>query len=216
MNSSTGPAWLHWGVAMLLTGSPATSAADDHNTFDAEETGRVPDGLLVMDGRFAVQEFQGDRVLELPGSPLETFGVLFGSNAREGIAACARIHGTSQGRRSPAFAVSLGGVSGYRLQVAPAKRTVELLKGDELLHSVPWTWTSGTWTHLRLEIIKTSPQEWNVRGKVWTAGTDPPTDWTIALGVQSAPVSGMAGVWGKPFSGTPIRFDDLRQENLEP
>jgi hypothetical protein len=176
----------------------------------------VPSDILVLDGRFAVRQLQNDKVLELPGSPLETYGVLFGSSARDSVAVSARIYGTRKGRRFPAFAVSLGGVSGFRLQITPAKRALELMQGDQVLQSAPWEWKSGTWTHLRLQINKASQGLWNVQGKAWTAGDPEPGDWTLTRSLSKQPVSGKAGVWGKPFSGTPIQFDDLRVESLEP
>jgi len=46
------------------------------NGFDKAETGKVPEDLMVLEGGFAVQEESGNKFLELPGSPLETFGLL--------------------------------------------------------------------------------------------------------------------------------------------
>jgi hypothetical protein len=110
----------------------------------------------VLDGQFAVREFEGNRVFELPGTPLETYGVLFGPAARHGQSVYARVHSTHRGRRFPAFAVSLGGVSGFRLEVAAAKQTLELLQGEQTIETVPWEWASGAWTHLRLQIRQLS------------------------------------------------------------
>lgn len=207
------PLWL--GVAVLIS-LRVEAAVLYSNDFSQEEIGQVPNDCLVLDGQFAVREFEAGRVLELPGSPLETYGILFGSNAREGLAVTARIHGTRTGRRFPVFAVSLGGVSGFRLQVTPAKRALELLRGDQVVESVPWEWQSGTWVHLRLQIDKVSETEWSIRGRAWREGSSEPDRWALTRLQSQAPVSGKAGIWGKPFSGTPIRFDDVQVETVGP
>jgi hypothetical protein len=48
-----------------------------------------------------------------------------------------------------------------------------------------------------------------VEGKAWPAAQDEPADWTIFLEEKQQPPEGRAGIWGSPFSGTPILFDDL-------
>jgi hypothetical protein len=170
----------------------------------------VPDDFLVLDGQFAVREEGGNRFLELPGAPLDTFGALFGPTEKQGVAVSARIFGTGKGRRYPTFAVSLNGVGGYKLQVSPAKKLAELYRGDAVKTSVPFEWMSAKWTHLKLQVGKVKDGEWKVEGKVWQEGSDEPKSWTISYGEKEEPIAGRAGVWGNPFSNTPIRFDDLK------
>jgi hypothetical protein len=199
-----------------LLGSALVQAAPAYqNDFSSAELDDVPLDLMVMDGDFAVRDFQGNRVLELPGAPLETFGVLFGPSGREGLRVSAKIHATRKGRRYPAFAVSLGGVGGFRLQATPAKRALEILKGDEVVTASPWKWASDRWTHLRLEVRKTSDDAWQIAGKAWSANETEPAEWLVKWTQTNQPTNGKAGVWGKPFSGTPIRFDDLTVEKLD-
>src|SRR5882672_17162 len=62
------------------------------NDFSKGEVGKLPDEMLLLDGGFAVQDVAGNRVLQLPGAPLETFGVLFGPTESSGLAASARVH----------------------------------------------------------------------------------------------------------------------------
>jgi hypothetical protein len=132
-----------------------------------------------------------------------------GPAQKEGLAVSGRVRGTSRGRTYPTFAVSLGGVSGYRLRVAPAKRAVEIVKNDVPLVSEPFVWKSGSWTLLRLQVRKIEAGLWRVEGKVWMEGQAEPDDWTIAMDERQEPVPGRPGAWGSPFSGTPIWFDDL-------
>jgi len=48
------------------------------NNFEKAAVGKVPEDFLVLDGSFAVKEEGGNKFLELPGAPLESFGVQFG------------------------------------------------------------------------------------------------------------------------------------------
>lgn len=177
-------------------------------TFQDAEPGKVPDGLLVLDGGFAVRADGDARFLELPGAPLETYGVLFGPAQTNDVAVSARIFGTSSGRRFPAFGVGLGGVNGYKLRVSPGKKQLELLKGDTVLHSVGFAWQSGQWTHLRLQ-VRQAGTAWKVEGKAWGEGGGEPAQWLISHEEGEAPRPGRASIWGAPYAGTPIRYDDL-------
>src|SRR5687767_2475733 len=132
------------------------------NGFEKAEAGKLPEELMVLEGGFSVQEEVGNKFLELPGSPLETFGLLFGATETENVSASARFFGTGKGRRFPTFAIGLNGVGGYKLQMSPGKKALELLKGEsEVLASVPYTWESGAWTSLRLQVRKANGQ-WQI------------------------------------------------------
>jgi len=139
------------------------------NDFEQAALDKVPEDFLVLDGRFAVKEEGGNKFLELPGAPLDAYGVLFGPTEKEGTAVSARVFGTGKGRRYPTFAVGLNGqgTAAYRLQVSPAKKALELFKGDEVKASVPYEWQSGTWVRLRLQVRKVKDGQWRVEGKVW-------------------------------------------------
>jgi hypothetical protein len=107
-------------------------------------------------------------------------------------------------------------VSGYKLQLSPGKKAVELLKGEnEVLASAPCDWESGTWTSMRLQIRKTAEGQWQLQGKAWKDGSGEPAKWMIAHTVNTPPIAGRAGIWGMPYSGTPIRFDDLTVAKVE-
>ena len=181
------------------------------NDFEKTELNKVPDDFLVLDGQFAVKEEGGNKFLELPGAPLDTFGVLFGPTEKEGNAVSARMFGTGKGRRYPTFAVGLNGqgTSAYKLQVSPAKKALELFKGDEVKASVPYEWQSGAWTRLRLQVRKVKDGEWEVGGKAWKDGDKEPSAWMVSFDEKEQPVAGRASIWGSPYATTPIRFDDL-------
>lgn len=191
------------GLSLRAAGAPWFQL-----NFQDVEPGKLPADVLVLDGAFAVRAEGEARFLELPGAPLDTFGVLFGPMVTNDVAVTARIFGTGSGRRYPAFAVGLGGVNGYKLRVSPGKKQLELLKGDTMVQGVPFNWESGKWTHLHLQ-LRRAGEVWKVEGRAWTEGRSEPTGWLITREETEAPRPGRASIWGAPYAGTPIRFDDL-------
>src|SRR5256884_337945 len=200
-----------WVVSLTCGAVGQSAKALYENNFEKAELNKVPDDFLVLDGQFAVKEEGGNKFLELPGAPLDTFGVLFGPTEKEGNAVSARMFGTGKGRRYPTFAVGLNGqeTSAYKLQVSPAKKALELFKGDEVKASVPYEWQSGAWTRLRLQVRKVKDGGWKVEGKAWKDGDKEPSAWMVSFDEKEQPVAGRASIWGSPYATTPIRFDDL-------
>jgi hypothetical protein len=179
------------------------------NNFEKTKIGEVPDDFLVLDGDFAVKQEGGNKYLELPGAPLDAFGFMFGPSARHGNEISARMFGTKKGRRYPVFGIALNGVNGYRLQVAPAKRAIELLKGSAVVAKVPFRWGGGEWLRLALRVEQTGAAEWTVSGRVWADGKKAPAKPTITHKEAKEPRNGKPSIWGSPYSGTPIRYDDI-------
>ena len=205
------------GTLVLIASLTCGSAAQEENPlyendFEQSELDKVPGDFLVLDGQFAVKTEGGNKFLELPGAPLDTFGVLFGPTEKEGVAVSARIFGTHKGRRYPTFAIGLNGQgsTAFRLQVSPARKALELYRGDEVTASATYEWQPGVWTELRLQVRKVKDSEWRVEGKVWTGGGKEPPAWAVSFDEKKQPVAGKASIWGSPYATTPIRFDDLR------
>ena len=184
------------------------------NNFEKETVGKVPENFLVLDGGFAVKEEAGNKFLELPGSPLDSYSVQFGPTESSNIVVSARINSAAKGRRFPTFGVGLNGIAGYRLQLSPAKKLLELYKGDAQKASAPFDWNSGHWLNLRLQIRATNSGEWKVEGKVWNSDNPEPSNWMVTFDEKETPVSGRPSVFGSPFAGTPIQFDDLHVERV--
>lgn len=201
-------------LALLFTGLLCAGRAGAEakpiyeNNFESATVDKTPEGTMAIAGDFLVKQEGGNKFLELPGEPLDTFGILFGAAGQGDLSATAKFFGTKTGRKFPAFGVSLGGVGGYRLMMSGGKKMLEIFKADEVVKSVPFEWTSGAWTTLRLQVRKAGAG-WIVEGKAWPSTGAEPKDWQITLELTEAPVAGRAGLWGSPYSGTPIRFDDL-------
>jgi hypothetical protein len=196
-------------MAVAMPALVAKAAPVFAENFESAKASETPKDLLVIAGSFTVQEVGTNKVLELPGAPLDSFGALFGPSEADGVNASGRFFGTKSGRKMPAFGLSLHGAGGYRLQVSAAKKALEIFKGDESRASVPFEWPSGVWTSLRIQSRKTPAGTWIIEGRAWPSDGAEPTAWQISLEEKTAPAAGRAGIWGSPYSGTPIRFDDL-------
>jgi hypothetical protein len=184
--------------------------------FESANVGSLPEELMVLAGEFSVSDIGGNKVLELPGNPLEDFGALFGPAESDGIAVRARVFSESSKRLAPRFGVGLDGVAGYRLLVAPGQNRLQLLKDQEAVASAPLEWKSGTWTWLHLQIREVSAGKWLIEGRAWADGSSEPNEWSISFEVSETPPAGKASLWGAPYSGKPILFDDLSVISLSP
>lgn len=203
-------------VSLVLTGSvlQAQTFAPYQADFEKAELDSMPEEFLVLDGEFQVKEEGGNKFIELPGAPLETFGFLFGPATKENVSASGRFFGTAKGRRFPTFAIGVCGAGGYKIRVAPAKNALELLKGDEVKQAVPLKWQSGKWTQLEIT-AKKGESDLIVTGKFWQEGADAPAEPTISWTDSKPDKNGRALVQASPYSGTPLRFDDLKVEQAK-
>jgi hypothetical protein len=104
--------------------------------------------------------------------------------------------------------------------VSPAKRELELCRGSEdageTVAAVPFEWNSGEWVVLRLQVRTTGDDAWRVEGKAWTEGATEPAEWMVSYLEKNKPLPGRPFVAGSPFSGTPIRFNDLVVSRVDP
>lgn len=194
---------------LLMTGARGAEHVLFEQNFNSLPAGPLPKEFLALAGEFGVVVEGAEHFLELPGSPLDTFGALFGPSNGDPGSLEGRFLGTKQGRKFPTFGLSLRGAGGYRLQVSPGKGQLEIYKGDDPLVGVPFTWQSGAWTWIRLGLTK-KDGGWLVEGFAWADGAPAPSEPLIRWEIKSDVTPGRAALWGSPYSGTPIRFDDLR------
>lgn len=176
------------------------------NDFESGEVGKVPADMMVLDGGFKVVDDNGNKVLELPGAPLETFGLLFGPTEKDNRTVTARVFGTTKGRRAPTFSIGLCGVGGYKLQVSPGKKALELYKAGDVKTSVPFDWQTGKWTQLTLTVRKTKDAEWTIEATALPIGA---AVTKLSFVDTEEPSAGRASIGGSPYATTPIRYDDL-------
>lgn len=202
-------------AGLLTAGPPAADAAQPPAAAYATDlskmaVGKPPDELFILNGAFQVAEAGGNKFLELPGDPLDSFGILFGPEEQQATEVSARIQAARAGMMFPEFGVGANDSGGWKLWALPGQDALVLRRkeADEVAR-VPFKWADGQWAHFRLRVSPAADGKWLVRGRAWAAGAKEPAEWTIAATDAAAPPKGRASVWGHPYAGTPIRFDDL-------
>jgi|APTNR8051073442_1049403.scaffolds.fasta_scaffold15681_3 hypothetical protein len=201
-------------ILILAALAPITGlhAEPQNFAFDCEawKEGEPPkEDVYVVEGKFAVATVSGSKVLQIdPAELVDATAQLAVSGAGPSMVQ-AKVFASKAGRSYPRFGVGVHGMSGHRLMMNPARKVVELLKGDEVIASAPVTWTSEAWVHLKLEASKGDGDTWKIAGKVWAADATEPTEPTVQADDAKLKGQGKASLWGAPYSGTPILFDDL-------
>ena len=185
------------------------------NDFQDATVGEEPGDFLVLDGDFVTKRDGDDRFLELPGTPLENFGALFGPTVRTGSRLGVTIQSQGKGRLVPAFGIGVNGLGGFRLMLSANRRQLELWRGDEVLVKTPYRWRSGSECRLELEAVPRADGDWQVRGWVWERSRGRQSASQIALERVAPPPRGKSSIWGHPFAGNAIRYDDILIETAE-
>lgn len=172
------------------------------NNFEQETVEKLP-ASVTSEASFVVKAEDGNQFLELPaGVPAETVSAQFGGATAEAQVS-ARAWSAKKGRMYPQFALGVGGITGWRVQVSPAKKAVELMLGDEVKATAPFEWTTEKWTQLTLRVAAGK-----VEASAQADGQAEPVK--LAADAANAGPTGRAVLWAGPFAGTAIRFDDLK------
>ena len=180
--------------------------------FQSTESGKTPGDFLLLSGKFAVGKASSNHQLTLPGAPLDSHGAIFGPDNDGDLVLSARIRSEQKGRLYPSFGIGLYGLGGHILKVSPAKKSLELFRGRTSVMETPFDWESGKWTHLNLKVSSQNDNTWSVQGKAWNEGAIEPKSWQINTTTKLAPTQGKASLWGQPYSGKAIHYDDVLLE----
>jgi hypothetical protein len=201
-------------LSTLLLAAIAAHADTKKFSFDCEAwaEGEPPKEVFVVEGKINVASKDKNKVLEVGVGELVEACALLGESANGSASIEARVFGTKQGRSMPRFAVGVHGQSGYRLVVFPAQKQLQLVKSDEVVKSIPFTWTSDSWVKLKLEARKVAEGKWTITCKAWPADGAEPQEAAITHEDTTLKGQGKCSMWGTPFSNTPIYFDDLKVE----
>ena len=188
--------------------------ADELKTFsincDAWAEGDVPKEVFVVDGTVKIAAKDGKKAIMIDPTPITDATAQLGDSSTGSSSIEARVFASKKGRSMPRFGVSVHGMNGYRLIANIGKKQVELIKGDQVIKSAPFAWTTETWTKLRLEVKKMSDTEWVITGKIWPADGEEPKEAAIQHADTTMKGQGKCAIWGTPFSETPIYFDDIK------
>jgi hypothetical protein len=202
------------------TKNPAEEQAEEkwevefEENFSSLEVGSEPENLFILDGAYAVSQEENDKRLTLPGSPVGDFGLLFGPRVREkSLGLTFSFFATKKGRRLPALAAGLGGVRSYRFRLNAATRQILLFRQDVEIGKVAYQWESGAWSRVRFQALPGDGEKTRIRLKLWKRGEEEPKEWLFDEIDPSAFAGGKCALWGYPYAGTPIHFDDLKIES---
>ena len=196
----------------LLATATVVFAEPNKFSFDCEgwSVGEPPKEVFIVDGKINVVAKDGNKALQIEVGELVDANALLGDSANGSASIEARVFGTKQGRSMPRFAIGVHGQSGYRLVMFAAQKQLQLMKGDEVLKSIPFTWVSDTWLKLKLEVKKVAEGQWTIAAKAWPADAAEPAEAAITHEDATLKGQGKCSMWGTTFSNTPILFDDVK------
>ena len=150
-------------------------------------------------------------MLKLSPDPLIECGLLFGKSSKGPMIVEGRVFTAKKGRRSfPRFAMGVHGISGYRLRVVPAQKRIELVHNEEIVKTVDFAWESEKWCSMKLAFIDNEGAP-KVQAWVWMSGQEPTQEPLLEfVGEKGTSSQGKASLWGTPYSGKELLFDDLK------
>ena len=213
-------AYLHLGAAEKELVSVANDLVKEmgsgwnleyHEDFSGCGIGEEPESLFILDGHYSVQEEnKGQKYLQLPGTPMGDFGLLFGPRIKDrGLALRFSFFATKKGRRMPSIAAGIGGVRSLRLRLNPAARSLVISHDETILKQIPFVWKDGIWWDVCFQAIPTSQNLTRVKCKLWPKKEEEPKAWFLEEEFKQEYEGGKCALWGVPYASTPILFDDL-------
>jgi hypothetical protein len=181
---------------------------------DTWEEGVPPEDLFVLDGTVKIVTKDGSKAVMIDPVPIVDAGFQIGQSAAGTAIVEARFLASKRGRSYPRFGVSVHGLTGYRLYVNCSRKTLELIHQDTVVKSCPFTWTSETWTSIKLEAILGKDNQWHLGGKAWPSSSPEPADPMLIHQEPREKLKGNGKVtlWGTPFSETPIYLDNIKTQ----
>ena len=183
------------------------------NDFRGLDINVDPQGIFVLNGEFRTVYIEGNGVLRLPGDPVGEFGILFGPRSDRNVSVRLRTLARPAGRRMPTFGVGLFGRSGPRLYLKPAARSIQIIRNGIVLATESFHWKPGNWTWCSIQATQDSQGGWMLEGRVWYDGEAEPRVPAITVPASRPQRAGKASLWGIPYAGTPIDFDDLEVQS---
>jgi hypothetical protein len=177
----------------------------------SENLVQLPEDFFIMEGIWNVRKLGKTRALYLQPYPLRSYSLLFGPEYKEGLELSADVFSSSRGRTFPNFGIGSHGLSGFRLNVrAGDKGSVLQLFTNEtrLIANGLCQWQSDMWTSIRLNVKKLADGQVQVKAKVWKRGNKEP-EWQLTYTGKMKLDEGQCSLWGIPYSGRDMFFDNL-------
>ena len=204
------------GLGMFLCAEEGKETGQTRYTedFDKLSEGDLPDNMLVIDGEFQIRSEGKGKVVELAGTPIQESGFVFGRSSKGEATVQVDVYAGKKRRSYPRFGVGLHGLAGPRLRVVPASKKVEIFREDSEspVQETAFEWKADQWWTLRLSLKRAGDGKgWIVRVWVWPRGTDQPEKPLLERKTDEVG-SGKPSVWGTPYTGLPIKYDNLKAD----
>ncbi len=142
-------------------------------------------------------------------NPLTEASIQLGKSLKGSGEVVARIKGIQKRRSYPRFGVALHGLSGFRLRVVPARKEIELVRGEEVIQSAPFEWSNEQWHFVQLRAQKLAGERWSISGWAWAEASKKPKSPLVEYISEVQRLQGKSSIVGTPYSGQPILFDDV-------
>lgn len=187
-----------------------------HENFSNISSKTEPESLFILDGSFLVNQNENGKQLELSGSPVGEFGFMFGSRIRErAMELNFSFFSSKQGRRYPSIAASIGGIRGYRFRWNPATQNILIYNDEVLLTEKNFPWNGDQWWKIRFQVVPLKNSRSLLKLKIWHGDSNEPEAWLIEHQDKFLFKGGKCVIWGYPYAGTPIYFDDIMILSLQ-
>jgi outer membrane protein assembly factor BamB len=167
--------------------------------FEKVPVGGLPGGWVNAQGKFAVAEHQGGKVLkklaENPLPALAKANTYIGMPELKDYDMQADLSATQSGENLPDMGIIN---QRYLLQMSGNKQELRILAWDALPRldkTIPFQWKSNEWYRLKLVVDRTGKNV-VIRGKVWPKSQSEPSAWTLEIEDPRPEPSGSPALYG--------------------
>lgn len=182
--------------------------------FSKVPIGRTPGGWVNTQGKFAVAEKDGKKVLmkttSNPSPLVSRANAFMGRPSTSGYSVEADVLGLRKGIDQPDVAVV---VNRYTLMLTGNNQTLRLVSWDALPRidkTVSFEWKPDVWYHMKL-VVDVQGNRAVCKGKVWQRGTPEPSQWTVTVEDPVANKEGSPAIYAySPDPGTEAYFDNVK------
>ena len=180
-----------------------------HEDFESIEEGKNPAYWVRAEGRFAVREMDGNKVLVKPPARrgLHRSNVYIGPPNMKGYTLQVDLLGTKPKRNLPDMGLI---AHRYTLEMQGNHQRLQVLSWRSDLRMAKWVdfkWEPNVWYTMKMT-VEMVDRTAHVKGKVWARGEQEPDAWTITVEDPLPNREGSPGIYG--YSPAEIYYDNLK------
>ena len=177
--------------------------------FESVEEGKIPPHWVRAEGRFAVREMDGNKVLVKPPARrgLHRSNVYIGPPNMKDYTVQVDLLGTKPKRNLPDMGLI---ANRYTLEMQGNHQRLQILSWRSDLRMAKWVdfkWEPNVWYTMKMTVDIVNDTA-HVKGKVWLKGEPEPDEWTITVDDPLPNREGSPGIYG--YSPAEIYYDNLK------